>query len=73
MVESRNVFREKLKSDYSLLQSSDLRVEITLKLSTVNSQLSTLKLSTVNCQLSNCQLSTVNCQLSNCQLSTVNC
>ncbi|WP_293150629.1 MULTISPECIES: hypothetical protein [unclassified Microcoleus] len=43
--------REKLNSDCSLLQSSDLRVEVSLKLSTVNSQLSTL----------NCQLSTVNC------------
>ncbi|WP_293333362.1 hypothetical protein [Microcoleus sp. CAWBG58] len=63
---------DKLKSDYSLLQSSHLRVEVTLLRSTVNCQLST-----VNCQLStvNCQLSTVNCQLStvNCQLSTVNC
>ncbi|WP_293338001.1 hypothetical protein [Microcoleus sp. CAWBG58] len=36
--------RKKLKSDYSLLQSSDLRVKIPLKLSTVNCQLST-----VNC------------------------
>ncbi|MCC3430499.1 MAG: hypothetical protein JGK01_23150 [Microcoleus sp. PH2017_03_ELD_O_A] len=44
MVESRNPDREKLKSDYSLLQSSDLRVEVALKLSTV-------KRSTVNCQL----------------------
>ncbi|MCC3566729.1 MAG: hypothetical protein JGK32_15540 [Microcoleus sp. PH2017_31_RDM_U_A] len=51
--------REKLKSDYSLLQSSDLRVEAALKLSTVNCQLSrveaALKLSTVNCQLSTVQ------------------
>ncbi|MCC3445643.1 MAG: hypothetical protein JGK01_29165 [Microcoleus sp. PH2017_03_ELD_O_A] len=35
--------REKLKSDYSLLQSSDLRVEAALKLSTVNCQLSTVQ------------------------------
>ncbi|TAG39111.1 MAG: hypothetical protein EAZ33_19185 [Oscillatoriales cyanobacterium] len=50
--------RQKLKSDYSLLPSSDLRINC--QLSTVNCQLST-----VNCQLStvNCQLSTVNCQL----------
>ncbi|WP_293225157.1 hypothetical protein [Microcoleus sp. PH2017_16_JOR_D_A] len=55
MVESRNPLRQKLKSDYSLLPSSD-----NCQLSTVNCQLST-----VNCQLStvNCQLSTVNCQL----------
>ncbi|TAH17718.1 MAG: hypothetical protein EAZ10_17885 [Oscillatoriales cyanobacterium] len=39
LVESRNPDREKLKSDYSLLQSSDLRVEVALKLSTVNCQL----------------------------------
>ncbi|WP_293158007.1 MULTISPECIES: hypothetical protein [unclassified Microcoleus] len=44
LVESPNADREKLKSDYSLLQSSDLRVEFPLKLSTVNCQLST-----VNC------------------------
>ncbi|TAE08261.1 MAG: hypothetical protein EAZ94_25875 [Oscillatoriales cyanobacterium] len=41
LVESRNPDREKLKSDYSLLQSSDLRVEVALKLSTVNCQLYT--------------------------------
>ncbi|MCC3433337.1 MAG: hypothetical protein JGK01_21890 [Microcoleus sp. PH2017_03_ELD_O_A] len=35
--------REKLKSDYSLLQYSDLRVEVALKLSTVNCQLSTVE------------------------------
>ncbi|MCC3429403.1 MAG: hypothetical protein JGK01_30135 [Microcoleus sp. PH2017_03_ELD_O_A] len=35
--------REKLNSDYSLLQSSDLRVEVSLKLSTVNCQLSTVE------------------------------
>ncbi|WP_293342691.1 hypothetical protein [Microcoleus sp. CAWBG58] len=35
--------REKLRSDYSLLQSSDLRVEAALKLSTVNCQLSTVE------------------------------
>ncbi|WP_293155681.1 MULTISPECIES: hypothetical protein [unclassified Microcoleus] len=48
--------------DYSLIQSSDLRIESALFRSTVNCQLST-----VNCQLStvNCQLSTVNCQLLN--------
>ncbi|MCC3444372.1 MAG: hypothetical protein JGK01_22265 [Microcoleus sp. PH2017_03_ELD_O_A] len=46
--------RQKLKSDYSLLPSSDLRIEFALELSTVNCQLSTV----------NCQLSTVNCQLS---------
>ncbi|MCC3508159.1 MAG: hypothetical protein JGK29_03145 [Microcoleus sp. PH2017_17_BER_D_A] len=52
--------REKLKEDYSLLQSSSFQVEVAL-----NCQLSTV----------NCQLSTANCQLStaNCQLSTVNC
>ncbi|WP_293339965.1 hypothetical protein [Microcoleus sp. CAWBG58] len=43
--------REKLKSDYSLLQSSDLRVQATLPWSTVNCQLST-----VNCQLSTVEL-----------------
>ncbi|WP_293366676.1 hypothetical protein [Microcoleus sp. CAWBG50] len=87
MVESRNPSRKELRSDYSLLNSSDLRVEVALKLSTVNCQRRgrartihrpyNCQLSTVNCQLStvNCQLSTVNCQLStvNCQLSTVNC
>ncbi len=35
--------REKLNSDCSLLQSSDLRVEVSLKLSQVNSQLSTVE------------------------------
>ncbi|MCC3512315.1 MULTISPECIES: hypothetical protein [unclassified Microcoleus] len=44
LVESPKSLREKLKSDYSLLQSSDLRVKVALKLSTVNCQLST-----VNC------------------------
>ncbi|MCC3431698.1 MAG: hypothetical protein JGK08_17195 [Microcoleus sp. PH2017_04_SCI_O_A] len=39
MLESPKPDREKLKSDYSLLQSSDLRVEVALKLSTVNCQL----------------------------------
>ncbi|MCC3430005.1 MAG: hypothetical protein JGK01_11675 [Microcoleus sp. PH2017_03_ELD_O_A] len=43
MVESLSRVREKLKSDYSLLQSSDLRVEVALKLSTVNCQLSTVE------------------------------
>ncbi|WP_293340035.1 hypothetical protein [Microcoleus sp. CAWBG58] len=43
MVESPNADRDKLKSDYSLLQSSDLRVEFPLKLSTVNCQLSTVE------------------------------
>ncbi|MCC3441563.1 MAG: hypothetical protein JGK01_07050 [Microcoleus sp. PH2017_03_ELD_O_A] len=61
MVESPKPLRKKLKSDYSLLQSSDLRVEVTLKLSTVNCQLSTV----------NCQLSTVNCQLSTVELLLV--
>ncbi|WP_293359237.1 hypothetical protein [Microcoleus sp. CAWBG24] len=46
MVESPNPEREKLKSDYSLLDSSDLMVEFDLR----------CQLSTVNCQLS-----TVNC------------
>ncbi|MCC3625913.1 MAG: hypothetical protein JGK06_29225 [Microcoleus sp. PH2017_36_ELK_O_B] len=57
MLESRKPFKEKLKSDDSLLQSHFFFCQ----LSTVNCQLST-----VNCQLStvNCQLSTVNCQLS---------
>ncbi|MCC3568645.1 MAG: hypothetical protein JGK32_25720 [Microcoleus sp. PH2017_31_RDM_U_A] len=59
MVESRKPFKEKLKSDDSLLQSHFFFCHC--QLSTVNCQLST-----VNCQLStvNCQLSTVNCQLS---------
>ncbi|WP_293334499.1 hypothetical protein [Microcoleus sp. CAWBG58] len=48
MVESPSPLIEKLKSDYSLLQSSDLILEFA-----VNCQLSTV----------NCQLSTVNCQL----------
>ncbi|TAE68100.1 MAG: hypothetical protein EAZ25_17350 [Oscillatoriales cyanobacterium] len=39
LVESRNPDREKLKSDYSLLQSSDLRVEVALWGSTVKCQL----------------------------------
>ncbi|MCC3432153.1 MAG: hypothetical protein JGK01_15185 [Microcoleus sp. PH2017_03_ELD_O_A] len=43
LVESPKPAREKLKSDYSLLQSSDLRVEVALKLSTVNCQLSTVE------------------------------
>ncbi|WP_293359543.1 MULTISPECIES: hypothetical protein [unclassified Microcoleus] len=34
--------REKLKSDYLLLQSSGLMVEVAFKLSTVNCQLSTV-------------------------------
>ncbi|MCC3510232.1 MAG: hypothetical protein JGK29_14305 [Microcoleus sp. PH2017_17_BER_D_A] len=42
-LKARPPAREKLKSDYSLLQSSDLRVEVALKLSTVNCQLSTLQ------------------------------
>ncbi|WP_293153016.1 MULTISPECIES: hypothetical protein [unclassified Microcoleus] len=46
LVESPNPEREKLKSDYSLLDSSDLMVEFDLR----------CQLSTVNCQLS-----TVNC------------
>ncbi|WP_293224783.1 hypothetical protein [Microcoleus sp. PH2017_16_JOR_D_A] len=61
--------REKLKSDYSLLQSSDLRVEAALKLSTVNCQLSIRLFITPilglkgrgRSQTVNCQLSTVNC------------
>ncbi|WP_293143332.1 MULTISPECIES: hypothetical protein [unclassified Microcoleus] len=44
MVESPKSLREKLKSEYSLLQYPDLRVEVALQLSTVNCQLST-----VNC------------------------
>ncbi|WP_293333492.1 hypothetical protein [Microcoleus sp. CAWBG58] len=43
LVESPNPEREKLKSDYSLLQSSDFWVEVVLKLSTVNCQLSTVE------------------------------
>ncbi|WP_293338513.1 hypothetical protein [Microcoleus sp. CAWBG58] len=45
MVGSRNSLSENLKSDYSLLQSSDLRLEVALKPSSC-------QLSTVNCQLS---------------------
>ena len=55
LVESLHPCREKLKEDYSLLESSSFQVEVA-----VNPSLS--KLSTANCQLStvNCQLSTVN-------------
>ncbi|WP_293318301.1 hypothetical protein [Microcoleus sp. PH2017_15_JOR_U_A] len=42
MVESAKRDREKLKSDDSLLQSSSFQVEVALKLSTVNCQLSTV-------------------------------
>jgi hypothetical protein len=43
LVESPKYLRDKLRSDYLLLQSSDLRVEFALKLSTVNCQLSTVE------------------------------
>ncbi|WP_293329694.1 MULTISPECIES: hypothetical protein [unclassified Microcoleus] len=43
MVESPKSLREKLKSDYSLLQSWELMVEFALELSTVNCQLSTVE------------------------------
>ncbi|WP_293335208.1 hypothetical protein [Microcoleus sp. CAWBG58] len=39
LVESRNPWAEKLKSDYSLLQFSDFSAEVNCQLSTVNCQL----------------------------------
>jgi hypothetical protein len=44
LVESPKPDREKLKSDYSLLQSSDFQLEVAItgQLSTVNCQLSTV-------------------------------
>ncbi|TAF92522.1 MAG: hypothetical protein EAZ49_01780 [Oscillatoriales cyanobacterium] len=47
LVESRNPCREKLKSDYSLLESSDFQVDVALIPSTA------LGGQAVNCQLSN--------------------